>query len=58
MLFTTMLFITMLFITITKHLTKQTLELWEKELKTMKLFYIHLCILNLKPMSRITRKSV
>lgn len=53
-----MLFTTMLFITITKHLTKQTLELWEKELKTMKLFYIHLCILNLKPMSRITRKSV
>ena len=48
----------MLFITITKPLTKQTSELWEKELKTMKLFYIHLCILNLISMSRIRRKSV
>ena len=53
-----MLFTTMLFITITKHLTKQTSKLWGKELKTMKLFYIHLCILNSKSMSRITRKLV
>ena len=53
-----MLFTTMLFITITKSLTKQTLVLWEKELKTMKSFYVHLCILNLKSMSRIRRKLV
>jgi hypothetical protein len=31
-----MLFITMLFTAITKYLTKQTLTIWEKELKTMK----------------------
>ena len=53
-----MLFITMLFTTITKPLTKQTSTIWEKELKTMQLFYVHLCILNLKPMSKIRRKSV
>ena len=48
----------MLFIAITKYLIKQTSTIWGKEQVTMKLFYGHLCRLNLRSTSRTTRISV